>query len=94
MAAISVPLPISCLGYKRWLCTVFNEHNSVCTAHPAGTRACVHYNDTCFIISRFCFVLNVDITLENNEDLAERLTKKAIPTKDYYDITGEDGHSK
>ena len=42
----------------------------------------------------FCFVLIVDITLENNDDLAERLTKKAIPTKDYYDITGEDGHSK
>ena len=45
-------------------------------------------------LSTFCFVLIVDIILENNEDLAERLTKKAIPTKDYYDITGEDGHSK
>ena len=36
----------------------------------------------------------VDIVLENNADLAEKLLKKAIPTKEYFEIPGEDGNSK
>ena len=36
----------------------------------------------------------VDIVLENNADLAEKLLKKAIPTKEYFEIPGEDGSSK
>ena len=42
----------------------------------------------------FCVFLTVDIVLENNADLAEKLLKKAIPTKEYFEIPGEDGNSK
>ncbi|KAK2174164.1 hypothetical protein NP493_821g01037 [Ridgeia piscesae] len=34
-----------------------------------------------------------DIVLENNADLAEKLLKKAIPTKEYFEIPGEDGNT-
>ncbi|KAI0215541.1 Dipeptidyl aminopeptidase-like protein 6 [Lamellibrachia satsuma] len=34
-----------------------------------------------------------EILLENNQDLAEKLTKKAIPTKEYFEIKGDGGHT-
>ena len=47
---------------------------------------------TCLIYQGSDFFL--EILLENNQDLAEKLTKKAIPTKEYFEIKGDGGHSK